>query len=73
MAGKVPARLLGIAFSRLESPEATAQLSLLGQDPSPVETERDKAVSRTVDRINAKFGRNAVRPARLTRPARRER
>jgi len=67
-----PARLLGIAFSMLEGDTGPAQLSLLDRHPTaPLETDRDRAVARAVDRINRRFGRESVRPARLTSRERR--
>lgn len=64
---RVAARLLGIGLTRLESPASAAQLSLLGGDPAvALETDRDRAVARAMDAITTRFGRDAVRPARLT-------
>ena len=64
---RVAARLLGIGLTRLEAPASTAQLSLLGAEPgTTLETDRDRAVARAMDAITTRFGRDAVRPARLT-------
>ncbi len=64
---RVGARLVGIGLTRLESPAATTQLSLLGGGPAvALETDRDRAVARAMDAITTRFGRDAVRPARLT-------
>ena len=64
---RVAARLLGISVSRLDVPASTTQLSLLGADPGfALETDRDRAVARAMDAITTRFGRDAVRPARLT-------
>jgi len=68
---RVPARLIGVGFTRFESAEANAQLSLL--DPAGSATARDRAVSAAVDRVNAKFGRDALQPARLSGSPRRRR
>jgi len=68
---RVPARLIGVGLSRFEVVEAGSQLSLLDTAAAvALETDRDRAVSRAVDRINARFGRDTVRPARLTRTGR---
>jgi DNA polymerase-4 len=66
---RVAARLVGVALSRFETRPPAAQLSLL--EPSPptqsVETPRDRAIAKTVDAINRRFGADAVKPARLAR------
>jgi DNA polymerase-4 len=63
---RVPARLIGIALTRFEPATGVAQLSILDRpDPAVSQADRDRAVARAVDRINARFGRSAVRPARL--------
>lgn len=66
---KVPSRLVGIGLSRFESRSTGQQLALLPEPAkaAPVETPRDRAVSEAVDRINRKFGRDALQPARVTR------
>jgi DNA polymerase-4 len=65
-ARRVPARLLGVALSSLSSDPGADQLALFtaGQDPL-AETERDRALARTVDRVRAKFGAKGIVPARL--------
>ena len=70
----VPARLIGIGLSRFEPPEAAPQLSLIPDAgrAAPLETSRDRAVAKAVDRINQRFGKDAVQPARVAgRPNRR--
>lgn len=64
---RVAARLIGIGLTRLQAPAPTAQLTLLGAGPETVETDRDRAVAGAMDTITTRFGRDAVRPARLTR------
>ncbi len=65
---RVAARLLGIGLTRLEAPATGSQLSLLSTDPAGgLETDRDRAVARAMDAITHRFGRDAVRPARLAR------
>ena len=64
-----PARLVGVGFSRFEPTEGPVQLSMLIETPDDrVETPRDRAVSAAVDRINQRFGREALGPARLRKP-----
>jgi DNA polymerase-4 len=64
-ARRVPARLLGVALSGLGPASTAEQLALplslpdAGSTPpeaKPVETERDRAVSRLRDELRAKFG-----------------
>ena len=62
-ARRVPARLLGVALSQLVAPDAGAQLSLLDTAP-PLETERDRAISRVIDQVREKFGPDALGRAR---------
>jgi DNA polymerase-4 len=66
-ARRVPARLLGVALSSLgEDPEAD-QLTLFAGEPDPLaETERDRLVARTVDRVREKFGAKSILPASLS-------
>jgi DNA polymerase-4 len=66
-ARRVGARLLGVTLSGLESPAGPEQLALFDDAPAPdvAETERDRKLSQTVDAIRAKFGRDAIKPARL--------
>lgn len=61
-----PVRLLGVAVSRFEA--GGVQLSLL--EPKPA---ADRAISAAVDRINERFGKALVGPARLTKSRKRER
>jgi DNA polymerase-4 len=71
-ARRVGVRLLGVSLSQL-APEGQEsrderQLALFDEPASSpaaaaVETERDRALSRTVDQIRAKFGNDAIVPA----------
>ena len=71
-ARRVGVRLLGVSLSQLgdgsAAPDA-AQLALF-DDPRPapgevVETERDRALSRVVDRIREKYGSRAIVPGQI--------
>jgi DNA polymerase-4 len=59
-----PVRLIGLSASTFR-PEARGQLPLL--DPAAVRREQ---LARAVDRITGRFGRTAIRPARLIDPPR---
>lgn len=63
---RCPARLLGIGFTQLAAADRPTQLGLFG-GPEGWETERDRTVARTIDRITERFGRGAIGPARLAR------
>jgi DNA polymerase-4 len=62
---RVAARLVGVSFSALQSPGGPGQLDLLPAEAHPAETLRDRRLAAAVDRIAAKLGRSAIRPARL--------
>lgn len=62
-ARRVPARLLGVAVSQLVTPDARAQLSLL-DEVRPLETERDRTISRVIDEVRERFGPDALGRAR---------
>ena len=59
----VPARLLGVAVSNFTAPPAR-QLGLFEPSREPLETERDRDVSRAMDAVRARFGRDAIAPGR---------
>lgn len=71
-------RLLGVSLSSLEpagTAKPAAQLALWAGEPRlrpseqlPVETERDRAVAKLGDRIRARFGEAALRPAQCIEP-----
>jgi len=66
-ARRVPARLLGVALSSLAQDPTADQLTLFAAEPSPLaETERDRVLARTVDRVREKFGPKSIMPASLT-------
>jgi len=56
-----PARLLGVGLTGLAPGEDERQLGLF-EEPEGVESERDRSVSRVVDQLRDRFGREAVRP-----------
>ncbi len=62
----VPARLLGVALSSLgQDPEAD-QLRLFEAAPgTDAETERDRVLTRAVDRVRERFGPRSIIPASL--------
>jgi len=66
---RVPARLLGVALSSLTQDPKADQVVMFKSKGEPAgETERDRLVARTVDRVREKFGRKGIVPAALTRP-----
>jgi len=62
-ARRMPARLLGVAVSQFVAQDAEAQLALFDAAP-PVESERDRAISRVIDAVREKFGPDALGRAR---------
>lgn len=56
----VPARLLGVGLSQLVREGTPDQLTLFEATASSVETERDRTLSKMVDRIRDKFGPDAA-------------
>jgi len=65
-ARRVPARLLGVALSNFTDPPAV-QLALFEKASAPLETARDRELSRAVDAVRARFGRDAIAPGRKPR------
>jgi DNA polymerase-4 len=64
VARRVPARLLGVALSSLAEDPKADQLLLFNREDS-VETDRDRALARSIDRARKKYGPTAVQPASL--------
>ena len=61
---RAPARLLGVGLAGLSDQDEAHQLGLFSV-PVAGETERDRSVSRVVDELRTRFGREAVRPGRM--------
>jgi DNA polymerase-4 len=64
---RVPARLIGVALSSLAQDPTADQLSLFESEDRGLETERDLAIARTVDRVRRKFGVKGIGPGALLR------
>ena len=67
---RVGVRLLGISLSRFDDgPPEAAQLGLFEAPPAPadepVESARDRALTRALDRIRGRYGVGAILPAQL--------
>src|SRR6266550_5849651 len=54
---RVPARLVGVRLSGLAKAAVTDQLAILSE-----ETERDRGLSRAIDRVRDKFGAKSILP-----------
>ena len=65
-ARRVPARLLGVALSNFTAPPSV-QLGLFEGARTSLETPKDREVSRAVDTVRARFGRDAIAPGRKPR------
>lgn len=59
----VPARLLGVALSNFTAPPAK-QLGFFDAPRPPLDTPRDRELSRAVDAVRARFGRDAIAAGR---------
>jgi DNA polymerase IV len=67
VARRVPARLLGVALSSLGQDPGADQLTLFATRSDPLaETERDRVLARTIDRVREKFGATGILPASLS-------
>ena len=65
---RVPARRLTVALSSLTSDAGAEQLAFLDDARVQLETERDRTLARTVDKLRDRFGDDAILPARLRHP-----
>jgi DNA polymerase-4 len=61
-AGRRPVRLLGISLSNLENPAGCRQPGLFEQ---AAESQKQKRLNRTLDRIHGRFGEGSVLPGTL--------
>jgi DNA polymerase-4 len=59
----VPARLLGVALSNFTAPPAK-QLGFFDAPRPPLDTPKDRELSRAVDAVRARFGRDAIAAGR---------
>jgi DNA polymerase-4 len=65
-ARRVPARLLGVALSSLAADAQADQLTLFERrDADLADTDRDRVLARTVDKVRARFGDRGIFPAGL--------
>lgn len=64
---RVPARLLGVGLTGLVGSEDGAQLGMF-EEIGGAEREKDRSVSRAMDELEERFGRDVVRPARVIEP-----
>jgi DNA polymerase-4 len=62
-ARRTPARLLGVGLSNFTAP-AVKQLGLFEATTPPLETAKDRDISRALDAVRARFGRGAIAPGR---------
>lgn len=57
----VPVRLLGVALSNFTAARDAEQLTIFG-GATPVESPRDRALSRAMDRVREKYGNDSIGP-----------
>jgi DNA polymerase-4 len=67
-ARRVPARLIGVALSSLAQDPKADQLVLFAARDPHAETERDRVLARTVDRVRERFGAKGIVPGSLAGP-----
>jgi len=67
-ARRIPARLLGVALSSLAADPKANQLKLFAaRGEASGETDRDRRIAETVDKVRDRFGKKGILPASLTR------
>ena len=59
-ARRVPARLLGVGLSQFVHGNHVDQLALFEAPETPIESERDRTLSRTLDQVRDRFGPDAL-------------
>ncbi|HEX6944424.1 MAG TPA: hypothetical protein VF128_15960, partial [Gemmatimonadaceae bacterium] len=64
-------RLIGVALSSLSEDPRADQLNLFQSMEPQLETDRDLAIARTVDRVRKKFGAKGIVPGALLDETRR--
>ncbi len=64
-ARRVPARLLGVSLSSLSADATADQLTLFARDDKLADTDRDRVLARTIDKVRARFGDKSIYPAGL--------
>jgi DNA polymerase-4 len=69
-ARRVPARLIGVALSSLAEDVDADQLNLFQADDQRLQTDRDVAIARTVDKVRKKFGSKGIVPGALAEAGR---
>ena len=64
---RVPVRLIGVSLSNFSDPPIK-QLGLFESAATPLETRKDRDVSRVMDKVREKFGRDAIGAGRKREP-----
>jgi DNA polymerase-4 len=64
-ARRVPARLIGVALSSLSEDPRADQLNLFESGEPRLESDRDLAIARTVDKVRKRFGSKGIVPGAL--------
>ena len=64
---RTAARLIGVALSSLATNPEPPQLALFDDRAAALETDRDRAVARTVDSVRKRFGQDAIGAAQLSK------
>ena len=62
---RVPARLIGVALSSLAEDADADQMTLFPANDEKLQTDRDLAIARTVDKVRKKFGAKGIVPGAL--------